>query len=460
MGNMSEKKYLTFIQKVGYGVGDLGSNYCWTFVASFIMIYCTNTLGISSGVIGVILMLSKFLDGISDVIMGRIIDRTKSKMGKARFWYAVSAFPVALFTFLLFNIPASFSENTQYVYMFIVYTLMGVVFYTMSNIAYSSMTALVTKNSKERVQLGSYRFIFAGLAVILIGTFTSDLVEYFGGGQHGWTMVSLIYSVICFIFLFIPVLSVKELPESELMEGNGEGAEEEKVGFIESVLLLFKNKYFILILIWYLVMYLASGVTSGLGIYYTTYKLNNAGLLGTLSMVGMVPAIVILLFVPQLTEKFGIRRVSIWGAVFGIAGGILAILGGNTELCFVAIIIGLVGKSAGTAPMRGGVNALIAAADDYSVLKYGKRVTGMMYSCSSVGLKVGTGFGTAATGVLLELAKFDGTAEVQSAFTVNMINYTYILAVVIPSIVTLVVLIFLNVEKENKRLRELAEKEN
>lgn len=99
-----------------------------------------------------------------------------------------------------------------------------------------------------------------------------------------------------------------------------------------------------MILVWYLVMYLASGVTSGLGIYYTTYKLNNAGLLGTLSMVGMIPAMIILLFVPQLTEKFGIRRVSIWGAVFGIAGGILALIGGNTEFCFIAIVIGLVGS--------------------------------------------------------------------------------------------------------------------
>ena len=112
MENTSEKKYLTLIQKVGYGVGDLGSNYCWTFVASFIMIYCTNTLGIRSGVIGVIMMLSKFLDGVSDVIMGRIIDRTKSKMGKARFWYALSAFPVAFFTFLLFNVPSGFTKNT------------------------------------------------------------------------------------------------------------------------------------------------------------------------------------------------------------------------------------------------------------------------------------------------------------------------------------------------------------
>ena len=87
------------------------------------------------------------------------------------------------------------------------------------------------------------------------------------------------------------------------MESGNETEKENKIGFIESVMLLFKNKYFIMLLVWYLVMYLASGVTSGLGIYYTTYKLNNAGLLGTLSMVGMIPAMIILLFVPQLTEN-------------------------------------------------------------------------------------------------------------------------------------------------------------
>ena len=84
-------------------------------------------------------------------------------MGKARFWYALSAFPVTFFTFLLFNVPSGLQKNTQYVYIFIAYTLMGVVFYTMSNIAYSSLTALVTKIKKERVQLGSYRFIFCGI---------------------------------------------------------------------------------------------------------------------------------------------------------------------------------------------------------------------------------------------------------------------------------------------------------
>ena len=81
------------------------------------MIYCTDTLGISAAAIGTVLMFSRVLDGISDVVMGRVIDATHSKMGKARFWYFVSSFPTAIFTFILFNIPGNFSDTTKYVYI-------------------------------------------------------------------------------------------------------------------------------------------------------------------------------------------------------------------------------------------------------------------------------------------------------------------------------------------------------
>ena len=124
---MGEKR-LSLFQKIGYGMGDFGSNYCWTFVGGFIMIYCTNTLRVSAAVVGFLMMISKFLDGFTDVIFGMILDRTHSKMGKARFWYFWSAFPTAISVFLLFNVPGTFSDNTKYAWVFIVYVLMGAVF--------------------------------------------------------------------------------------------------------------------------------------------------------------------------------------------------------------------------------------------------------------------------------------------------------------------------------------------
>lgn len=446
-------KRLSFIRKIGYGVGDAGSNFCWTFVASFIMIYCTNTLGVSAAVIGTIMMLSKILDGITDIFMGRIIDMTHSKMGKARFWLFVSSFPVAIFTFLLFNVPASFSKDTKYVYIFIVYTLMGAVFYTMNNIAYSTLTALVTKNPKERVQMGSYRFIFAIAAVLFMSSFTMGFVEHFGGGQKGWRTVSVIYSILCLLLLLIPVIAVKELPEEELLDAETPGQEKEEIGFFKGFLLLLKNKYFIMILLLYLVLYLSNGITQGMGIYFATYQMGDAGLFGAISMAGMLPVVIALPFVPQITAKFGIRNSAIGGHLVGILAGIVLIIGGMTGK-FSLVLAGLVLKAVGTAPMTGGLTALIAEADDYSGLKFGQRLTGTIYSCSSVGVKVGTGIGTAACGFLLEAGGFDGTAATQTAAAISTINWSYLLASALPAVFMVIIFYFLKVEKENKELRE------
>lgn len=444
-------KKLKLVQKLGYGVGDFGSNYCWSFVASFVLIYFTNVLGVSAAVIGTIMLMSKVLDGITDVFMGTIIDHTKHKMGKARFWYFVSCFPTALCVFLIFNVPSGFAENTKYVYIFIVYTLMGAVFYTMNNIAYTTMSALVTKDPKERVQLTSYRYIFAVGGVILLTSTTSGLVEYFGGGQSGWRMVSIIYTVVCLITLLVPVAAVRELPEEELSEGKM--AEDKESGnFFQTIGLLLKNKYFVMGLIYYIFMYLAGGIFQGLGIYYVTYNLGNAGFLGAVSMAGMLPTILLLPFVPKMAEKMGIRNIAIAGYVIALAGAILAYIGGGMA-SMTLILAGMVIRTFGTAPMTGGFNALLAEVDDYSLLKFGKRVTGSIYSCVSVGIKVGTGLGTALCGYLLEFSKFDGSAEVQSDFTLSTIMNAYFLPYVVLAVVTLIILFLFDVEKQNRKLK-------
>lgn len=361
-----DEKRLPLWRKIGYGIGDFGSNYCWTFVATFFMIYITNTVGISSAVVGTLLLVSKVLDGITDVVMGRIIDMTKSKMGKARFWYLVSSLPTAISVFLLFNIPAVFTENTKYIYTFIIYTLMGAVFYTMNNIAYSSLTALVTKNPRDRVSLGSIRSIFSMLAAIVIASTTPSIVNAFGGGQQGWFYTSILYSIICFVLLLIPFFSVKELPAEDLYSAKEMSRKEKggNKGFFRDFKLLVKNQYFILILLIYLVNALITGgVIQSMGIYFATYVLGDASYLGLMNIAGTV------------------------------------------------------------------------------------------YSCSSIGLKIGTGLGTALCGIMLEIGGFNGLAEVQTASAISTIQNLYIYAGLIGAIVLLVLIYFLKVETSNKKLR-------
>ena len=158
---MEEKKYLKWYNLVGYGSGDVAGNVVYAFLSSFVMIYLTNTVGLNAGIVGTLIAVSKIFDGVTDVFFGSMIDKTKSKMGKARPWMFWGFFGCAITLFGVFAIPTSLGKTAQYAWFFIAYTLLNAVFYTANNIAYSALTALVTKNSKERVQMGSFRFMFA-----------------------------------------------------------------------------------------------------------------------------------------------------------------------------------------------------------------------------------------------------------------------------------------------------------
>ncbi len=449
MSNNKVKDGLSLGQKLGYGIGDLGANFCWTFVGAFLIFYCEGTLGLNAAIIGSLIAVSKVLDGFTDIFMGQIIDRTHSKMGKSRFWLFVSTFPLAIFTYFIFNIPASFTENTKYVVLFISYTLLGAVFYTMNNIAYSTLMALSTKNPKDRVQMGSFRYIFAMVAGIVIQYVTVNLVNSFGGGQAGWRMVALIYSVICFVILMIPVLVIRELPEEELNEGRVNTANaEEKPKFLETMKMLVTNKYFMLILCYYFFMYLLSFTSSSLTVYYCTQVIGSTTAMGSIAMVSYVPTVLVLTFVASITKKYGVRRSAFVGHCIALLGVTICFVGGmffKNPLMFV--LIGLFIRGLGMAPMSGSINALIAAADDYNELKTGRRMTGTFFSCSSVGIKVGTGLGTAVSGFIIDAAVND------PANAITIYKLGYLLPTLLFPIMTLIVLSFMDVEEQTAKLR-------
>ena len=254
MSATKEKTYLKWYQKLAYGAGDLASNCSYGLVSSFVLLYLTGTLGLDSAIIGSLMLASKVLDGISDVIFGTLIDRTHSKLGKARPWMLFGQVGVSLCLFLLFAIPAG-STTMQYIYFFIVYTALNAVFYTANGIAYSSLVALITKNNNERVQLGSFRFMFAVVTNIFMGFAVTGMVEKFGSGAAGWRTTALIFAIVGLVVNTISCLAVKELPEEELSGNTSEAAEEGKAvaeekkhGFAETAKILVHNKYYLMIL--------------------------------------------------------------------------------------------------------------------------------------------------------------------------------------------------------------------
>lgn len=446
-----ETKYLKWYQKVAYGSGDLASNTSYGLVSSFVLLYLSDTMGLSTGIIGTLMLLSKFLDGISDVIFGNMIDRTKSKLGKARPWMLYAQFGVSLCLILLFSIPSSMGKMVQYVYFFVFYTALNAVFYTANGIAYSALSALITRNKNERVQLGSIRFMFAVVTNIVMGFSVTNGVAAFGGGAAGWRMVAIICAVIGLVVNTISCLCVKELPEENVIVENVE-KQDDKVSFGQSVKLLLNNKFYLLIVAIYVVYYFMSNLTTGSAIYFMENVLGDGSLLGMFSMMKMFPVIIALVFTPMLVKMTGsMQKVNFWGYLISdVLGIILIYFALQKNLSMMLLFMFLKGVFAGT--LTGTLNALIAEISGYTFRTKGVRIDGMMFSCSSLGVKVGGGIGTAAVGWLLEAGGYVGTAVEQTQGAINMIFNLYITFPVILGIVITILLAFLKVEKENKRL--------
>ena len=448
---MEEKNYLKWYNKVGYGSGDIAGNVVFAFLSSFIMIYLTNTVGLNAGVIGSLIAFSKILDGVSDVFFGSMIDKTHSKMGKARPWMLWAYIGCAITLVAAFAVPTDMGKTSQYIWFFITYTLLNAGFYTANNIAYSTLTALVTKNAKERVQMGSIRFMFAFGTSFLIQTITIGAVAKLGGGAAGWRTIAIIYAVIGIISNTVAVLSVKELPPEELAPQD-EKKKEEKYSLIEAGKMLLHNKYYIVILIIDVLRQTYSSIIN-MGIYFMTYVLGKAELLGTFSGSINLALIIGLAFLQALVAKHkGYYKLNFSGYVISALGrGVVVVAGyiGSVPLMLVGTAIGAIGMS----PWQGNLNALVAECSEHTFLKYGKRIDGTMYSCTSMGLKLGGGLGIAIVGWLLDLGGFDGQLAVQSQSCINMLHFMYLWLPMIINIIIVVLLTQLNVEKANEKLR-------
>ena len=448
---MNERRYLKWYNKVGYGSGDIAGNCVYALLTAFMMIYLTDTIGLSMGIVSTLIAASKIFDGITDFFFGRMIDKTHSRMGKARPWMLWGYVGCAITLVACFSIPEGWGETAQYIFFFLSYTLLNAVFFTANNIAYASLTALITKNTSERVQIGSLRFIFAFATKIVIEAVTIFAVDWLGGGVAGWRNIAIIYAILGIITNTFSVFSVKELPEDEEENTNVEKTAENELSFMQSFKVLLKNKYYVVICFSYILTQLYASVI-GMGTYYAKYILGNEEIFSTLSLAINITMVICLSVLPMVIRKLGgMYKLNICGyilAALGRVGVMAAAYMGSLPLMLAFTAVSTIG----IAPLQGDLNALIACCSEYTVLKTGYRLEGMMYSCSSLGIKIGGALGTAICGWLLDAAGYVENVAVQTVATVNMLNFMYLWMPVILCVAVAFLLIFLRVEKANEKL--------
>ncbi len=446
---MEEKRYLKWYHKAGYGSGDIAGNVVYAFLSSFVMIYLTDTAGLNAGIVGTLMMFSKLFDGVTDIFFGAMIDKTHTRMGKARPWMFWGYFGCAATLIGVFTIPAGLGESAKYAWFFIAYTLLNAVFYTANNIAYSALTALITRNGSERVQMGSIRFIFAFGTSLLIQTVTVDFVKWLGGGAEGWRTAAIIYAIIGLVVNSLSVFSVHELPPDEAAESDSD--KKEQYGLKDAARILIKNKYYIMICGIYILTQLYTA-TLNMGIYFMTYILGNASLLGVFSLAINIPMICGLILTPLLVKKLGgMYRLNLAGYALSAAARAMVVAGayfGSIPMMLIFSGVAAIGMS----PLQGDLNALIATCSEYTFLTQNRQLDGTMYSCTSLGVKLGGGIGVAMAGWLLEASGYLANAPVQPESCIAMLHFMYLWIPVLLNVIITFLLSRLKVEQANAKI--------
>ena len=279
---MNEKRKLTpalLFERFCYGCGDFGCNIIYTAMSAFLLFYYTDYAGVNAAAVGTIMLISRVFDGISDIVMGMIVDRTKSKHGKARVWILRMCIPFALAGILLFSVPASLGSTAKLVYVFITYNLVSTVVYTAINVPYSSLNALMTQNPYERSVLSIFRNLLATAGTLTINMVTLPLVEFFGDNAAAWTKTFAVLGILAVIAFLLTFIGTKERVHS-VAEISGEA---EPVSFAEGIKSLFANKYWIMMTCVLALFFLYYAVNGGTTVYYAKDILGDKNLVSTIN---------------------------------------------------------------------------------------------------------------------------------------------------------------------------------
>lgn len=448
---------LSFLERIGYGVGDYSANLIYSSISAFLLLYYTNVVNASPAMAASIIAISKIFDGVSDLVMGAIVDRTHSRFGKARPWILRLCVPLAVATILMFSVPNSLSGKGMFIYMFLTYNLVSTVFYTGINVPYAAMNGLMTTNQYERGLLGNFRMLFATAGTMTVNTYVLKLVKALGNGeqynQAGWTKTYIILGIATIVLNIFMFLTCKERVVEEIKDEDGEV---KNVPFLEGLKGLFTNKYWVLMVINLFVMYFMMSCFYGSAAYYAQYVVGDVSSYSSIANAMSMAQIITMFCTPFIMKKVSKRNCMIIGLIFSTIGFLgSGIVGANLAGQVGCSVIKGIGDGFGGAAMYG----LLQDAITYGQWKNGYGNSGMGNAASSFCMKVGSGVGTAALGWVLAWGQFDAGLKVQTASAITAIDMAFIWIPIVTNIIGIVCLMFFDLDKiYDKIIKELEER--
>lgn len=435
----SEK--ISWKEKIGYGIGSGGGNIITQVLGAFLTAYYTDSVGIAVAAIGTMMMLTRLLDGITDILMGGIIDKTKSRFGKSRIWLLISAPMICVGLILTFHVPGSMSSGAKLVYAYLTYIFLNCISFTAYMISHTSLLSRMTLDGHERQIMTSINQIINNVVQLVIAGFTVYFVN-----KSSWETVSVVYGLITALMILICFMTTREHLD---MDENTEELHLKSVPLKKAIPALLKNKYFYLVAALFIIILGIAACHGSITYYYCNVILGDPGMMAALSMALTIPVIVINFFVPAITQKIGGHKTLIISAILFLAGFLIMSVGNSAN----AAIIGTVFYGFGNGIVFACGFALSAQVVDYGEWKFNVRSEGLVNSCVSFGQKVGLGLGAALGSWILAAGGYIGTASSQTDSAKSAIVFAFGWFGVILAALLMVVSIFLNLDDYSDQIR-------
>ncbi len=440
---------------LGYLLGPAGALLLNAVLATYLNVYYTDVLGLTGvwggAFLGLFPIVSKVIDAVTNLVMGQIIDRTRTREGKARPWLLLSAPLVAVTGILLFTVPNA-GETVQVVWLMLSYNLFYSFAYTIYNMSHGLMVPLSTRDTEQRGSLSVFTNVatvmISGIIVALI--FPMLVLPALGVDKSKWILVMGIISL-----LALPLTLVEYYYTKERITEESAGSAAQSLPLREQLKAVLTDKYWVVIVLYFFVYTFGSNIKNVSLVYYCNYVLGsyNDGVTQTMvSVIGGVPMGIGIFAVWPLAKKFGKRNVTLWGFVLYVLGGIVCLIDPRN---MVVVLIGQFIKNIGGLPCAYVFAALMADVLDHMEWKCGRRIDGFSASIQSVILTVCMGLSNGVFNMLLskagyiapELVGGETVAAVQNAATQSAITGCFLGVEIVTGAIVIVLLVFLSVEK-------------
>ncbi len=441
---------------LGYLLGPAGALLLNAVLATYLNVYYTDVLVLTPLWGGMFLtvfpIVSKIIDAITNILMGRIIDRTRTKEGKARPWLLLSAPLLAVTGILLFTVPEG-SDTVKALWVLISYNLFYSFAFTIFNMSHNLMVPLSTRNSTERGGLSVFNKIttimMSGILVSLI--FPMVIMPAIGVDKSKWITLMAVLSI-----LALPLTLLEYFFTKERVTEESAGEEKDTVSFREQLRILFTDRYMVLMYLYFLI-YTVGVTLKNMGlVYYCNYVLgtyNDGHTQMLVSVIGGIPMGIGIFAVWPLAKRFGKRNVTMVGFILYAIGSLICWLFPTN---MVIVLAGQFIKNIGGLPCAYVFMALFADCLDHLEWKSGLRVDGAAMSIYNIIAVAMVGIMTGVYNQMLARAGYiapsmdaagNTVAAAQPSSVIWVITFAFVGLEVFTGIALAVILKFINVEK-------------